>query len=436
MLDQTQNDLLEMVRDEDVRFIRLAYCDMHGQPKNMAIMSSQLRKAFEEGILFEGSFLTGTEGESAPDLLLFPDSATASILPWRPAHERVMRLLCDIRTPDGKDYVYSSRTILRDAVQQAADEGYIVNAGAECEFYLFRLDEHGKPTREPFDHASYHDVAPLDKGEDIRRDICLALEEMGLGPQESHHETGPGQNEIDFRYSDALSAADDYFAFRMAVKAVCSLHGAYASFMPKPLTGESGNGLHINLSLIRNGKNVFKAQPEHSRTGESFIAGVLAHAAEMTAFLNPIPNSYERLGTCGAPAKADWAHQARTALVRIPASLPERVRMELTSPDPSCNLYVALALIIRAGLDGIRRQMELPAQQPAQGTGLRRPDSENLPGSLGEALDLADGSEWIRESLPEEFLQAMLREKRREWSACEQAQNKHEHEMERYFEGL
>lgn len=429
MLDQTQRELLETVKAEDVRFIRLSYADLFGQPKNMAIMSSGLEKALIEGMPTDASKIAGFECGEAQDLFLVPDSSTASLLPWRPAHDRVMRLLCDIRTADGAESVYSTRNLLRQAMEEAVDLGYIINAGTDCEFTLFRMDEQGHPERVPIDLGSFHDVSPQDKGEDIRRDICLALEEMGLGPQSSHHEAGHGQNEIDFRSSDVLSAADDFLTFRMAVKAVSAQHGSYASFLPKPFLDDYGNGLHINLTLLRGGRNVFQSVPEHSREGEAFIAGILAHMAEMTAFLNPIPNSYERLGALGAPERIDWGYQRRSFCVRIPASSPERVRMELRSPDPSCNLYLALALIIRAGLDGIRGSFAL--EKASSGTG--ESSAPFLPKNLGEALQIASESPFIQKSLPEKLLHEWMRRKNQEYLSYTQAADGHEHEMKHAF---
>ena len=313
-MDQSMMDLLQLVEDEDVKFIRLAYCDLNGQLKNMAIMSSELRRAVEEGISFDASAVLGFTGVEYSDLFLVPDSSTVSILPWRPAHERVMRMQCDVKNPDGSIFEPYCRNVLRNAVDRAISLGYIVNIGTECEFYLFRQDEEGRPTQIP-------------------------IEEMGLNPECSHHECGPGQNEIDFRYADALQAADNFLTLKMAVKSLAQLNDLYASFMPKPLEDNCGNGLHINFSLMRGGRSVFKSGGEHSQVGESFIAGILekipeiTHSQvgesfiagilekipEITAFLNPTPNSYERFGSFKAPKYVTWSHQNRSQLIRIPA---------------------------------------------------------------------------------------------------------------------
>lgn len=433
-MDATHLDILDLVQEEDVKFIRLAYCDLFGVQKNMAIMSSQLRRAFEEGIAFDGSAVKGFGTPERSDLFLVPDGSTASLLPWRPAHERVMRLCCNVRNPDGSDFEGYSRNILKKAIQRCADMGYICNTGTECEFYLFRTDEEGNPTLIPHDRGGYHDVAPLDRGENIRREICLALEEMGLLPECSHHERGPGQHQIDFRYSDALSAADNFIAFRMAVKAIASQNGCFASFMPKPLAGESGNGLHIHLSLSQGGKNLFHQGQNHSQTAESFIAGILQRAAEITAILNPLPNSYSRFGCFEAPRYISWSHQNRSQLIRIPASTEEHTRMELRSPDPSCNPYLAFALLLHAGLDGIEAGEKLP---PTSGKILFE-EQENLrpalPHTLGEALELLRRSSFVQKYLPAHTLEQYLAEKDREWKEYTEAEDPQAFSVSRYFE--
>jgi len=431
-------DILRLVRDEDVKFIRLAFTDLGGIPKNMAIMSSELRRALREGIAFDASAVSGLTPIECSDLFLVPDCSTISILPWRPAHERVMRIACDVHNPDGSEFEAYSRSVLKKAVARAVEMGYIVNIGTECEFFLFQVGENGEPTLRPLDRGSYADVAPLDKGENIRREICLALEEMGLEPECSHHESGPGQNEIDFRYSDALSAADHFMVFKMAVKAISAVNGAYASFMPKPLEGESGNGLHINISLMRGGRNVFRAGGEHSEDGESFIAGILARIREITAFLNPTPNSYERLGAFQAPKYVTWSHQNRSQLIRIPAASPEHVRMELRSADPGCNPYLAFAMVIHAGLDGIEQGMKLCPPCNENALEIDDPSVEALPSSLGEALALARGSELVHRALPQRLLEEFfsLKEKELEEYAHTGVNERHNLEIKRYFRKL
>lgn len=435
-MDTTTMDLLQLVEDEDVKFIRLAYCDLNGQPKNMAIMSSQLKKALEEGISFDGSTVPGFSSSEYADLFLVPDGSTVSILPWRPAHERVMRMQCNIVNSDGSDYEPYTRNILQRAVDRAVDMGYIVNIGTEIEFILFRLDEDGRPTTVPLDEGGYDDISGLDRGEDIRRQICLALEEMGLNPESSHHESGHGQNEIDFRYSDALRAADNFITLKMAVKSIAAVNNLYASFMPKPLTDDCGNGLHINFSLFKGGKSVFKNGGEHSVAGESFIAGILERIPEITAFLNPTCNSYERLGHDRAPRFVTWSHQNRSQLIRIPASGPKQVRAELRSADGSCNPYLAFALLIHAGLDGIENGTKLCAPYNGNAYEIDDPAVPKIPATLGDALDLAESSEFVARVLPQQTRDEFFTMKRAEWKQYQLSSDRHDLEMRRYFNAL
>lgn len=392
----TAQEVFDFVKEEDVKFIRLAFCDTLGRQKNISILPSELRRAFEDGISFDASAICGFGGAEKSDLLLFPDPSTLNILPWRPSHGKVVRMFCDIRHPDGTPFARDTRAILRRAVADAKAAGITVQFGAEIEFYLFKTDENGDPTKIPFDHATYMDVAPEDKGENVRREICLTLLDMGIQPESSHHEEGPGQNEIDFRYSDAMRAADDAMNFITVVKATARQNGLYADFSPKPLENESGNGLHINMSV--------KCADGTDRT-PAFMAGILAHIRDLTAFLNPSEASYSRFGKCKAPKFVTWSHENRSQLIRIPAAKGEYRRIELRSPDPSANPYLAYALLIWAGLDGIVKDM-CPA--PAVNLNLlTAPESETrefdtLPGSLAEAVALANGSALVRRVLGED----------------------------------
>lgn len=392
----TAQEVFDFVKEEDVKFIRLAFCDTLGRQKNISILPSELRRAFEDGISFDASAICGFGGAEKSDLLLFPDPSTLNILPWRPSHGKVVRMFCDIRHPDGTPFSRDTRAILRRAVADAKAAGITVQFGAEIEFYLFKTDENGDPTKIPFDHATYMDVAPEDKGENVRREICLTLLDMGIQPESSHHEEGPGQNEIDFRYSDAMRAADDAMNFITVVKATARQNGLYADFSPKPLENESGNGLHINMSV--------KCADGTDRT-PAFMAGILAHIRDLTAFLNPSEASYSRFGKCKAPKFVTWSHENRSQLIRIPAAKGEYRRIELRSPDPSANPYLAYALLIWAGLDGIAKDM-CPA--PAVNLNLlAAPENETrefdtLPGSLEEAVALANGSSLVRRVLGED----------------------------------
>lgn len=386
----TAREVYDFVRQEDVKFIRLAFCDVNGKQKNISIMPDELPRAFSDGISFDASAIKGFGDEVGSDLLLFPVPSTLNILPWRSSHGNVIRMFCSMKYPDGTQFEKDSRMILQRAVDAAAAKGVSVQFGAEFEFYLFNTDEKGMPTDEPFDRAGYMDVAPEDRGENARREICLTLLEMGIKPESSHHEEGPGQNEIDFRYSDAMTAADNAMNFMTVVKAAAQRNGIYADFSPKPLPGESGNGLHINMSV--------KTADGGDHTN-AFMAGILAHIKEMTAFLNPTEDSYKRLGEKKAPKYITWSPENRSQLIRIPAAKGEYRRIELRSPDPTANPYIAYALLIMAGLDGIERELTAPE---AVNINLYKADSsvteplDRLPASLDEAIAVAEGSDFVR----------------------------------------
>ena len=386
----TAREVYDFVRQEDVKFIRLAFCDVNGKQKNISIMPDELPRAFSDGISFDASAIKGFGDEVGSDLLLFPVPSTLNILPWRSSHGNVIRMFCSMKYPDGTQFEKDSRMILQRAVDAAAAKGVSVQFGAEFEFYLFNTDEKGMPTDEPFDRAGYMDVAPEDRGENARREICLTLLEMGIKPESSHHEEGPGQNEIDFRYSDAMTAADNAMNFMTVVKAAAQRNGIYADFSPKPLPGESGNGLHINMSV--------KTADGEDHTN-AFMAGILAHIKEMTAFLNPTEDSYKRLGEKKAPKYITWSPENRSQLIRIPAAKGEYRRIELRSPDPTANPYIAYALLITAGLDGIEHELTAPE---AVNVNLYKADSsvtepfDRLPASLDEAIAVAEGSDFVR----------------------------------------
>lgn len=391
----TKEEIMQFVMEEDVKFIRLAFCDVFGKQKNISLMPDEISRAFDFGIAIDASAVEGFGGDIYSDLLLHPDPDTLSILPWRPEHGKVVRMFCTVTYPDGRLFENDTRSILIKAVEDARKEGYEFFFGAEMEFYLFKLDENGEPTDIPYDKAGYMDVAIADKGENVRREICLTLEQMGIHPESSHHEEGPGQNEIDFRYSDALSAADNTIAFANVVSAIAARNGLYASFSPKPLKDKPGNGLHINISV--------KSKDGADRK-TSMIAGVLEHISEMTAFLNPTEKSYERLGSDKAPKFVSWSSENRSQLVRIPAAYGEYKRAELRSPDPSANPYLAFALLIYAGLDGIKNNTELP--RPANINFYKADEKtlseyKRLPKTRKEAIEIAGSSKFIADHLPE-----------------------------------
>jgi len=431
------SEVLEFVKENDVKFVRLSFCDLFGSQKNISIMADELKSAFENGVSFDAHAIRGFRDVTHSDLLLFPDPATLAVLPWRPGPGRVVRFFCDIESPDGSVFSHNGRIVLKQVILRAEKMGYVCKIGAECEFYLFKTGENGEPTEITLDRGGYLDIAPLDKGEDIRREICLTLEEMGIKPESSHHEQGPGQNEIDFRFSDALSCADNFQNFKSVVKAVASRNGLFASFMPKPIQDAPGSGMHINLSLSQNGQNIFKNSGEgHSKAAESFIAGILAKAPEITLFLNPIANSYERLGEFEAPKYVSWSHQNRSQLVRIPAAKGEKVRMELRSADSSLNPYLAFALILSAGLDGIEKNIDLPPAVDADLYAADKNITKNLtplPDTLEKAIALAEKSAFVKSVLGDELLSKYLEIKKTEAGDFAAARDKAAFYKERYF---
>jgi len=433
----TASEVLQFIRENDVKFIRLGFCDLFGLQKNISIMPEGLPDAFEHGVSIDASAIRGFSDVAKSDLLLFPDPATLTVLPWRPGPGRVVRFYCDIKNPDGTPFARDTRGILKKVTEKCGDMGYVCKIGAECEFYLFKTDENGEPTYITLDRGEYLDISPLDKGENIRREICLCLEEMGISTETSHHEQGPGQNEIDFKYSDALSSADNMLTFKSVVKAVAARNGLFASFMPKPFPDAPGSGLHVNISLSKNGLNIFgKKEQGHANVAESFIAGILARTPEITLFLNPICNSYERFGSFEAPKYISWSHQNRSQLIRIPAAIGERMRMELRSPDPSVNPYLAFALILAAGLEGIEADLKLPEAVDAD---LYTADEgitgklARLPDSLEEAIKLAENSAFVKAVAGEELVLRYIDYKKKEAAAFAAAEDKTAFYRERYF---
>jgi len=436
-MNHTMNEVLEFIKENDVKFVRLGFCDPFGFQKNISIPADEMTSAFENGVSFDAHAVKGFSDVTKSDLFLFPDPVTLMVLPWRPGPGRVVRFYCDIKNPDGSAFLHDSRYLLKRVVERAEKMGYICKIGAECEFYLFKTDEKGEATGETLDRGGYLDISPLDKGEDMRREICLSLEEMGIKPESSHHEQGPGQNEVAFKFSDALHCADNFLTLKSVVKAIASRNGLFASFMPKPLPTEAGNGMHVNVSLEKNGRNIFKSKEEQCMAvAESFMAGILAHIQEMTLFLNPIANSYERLGTFESPKYVSWSHQNRSQLIRIPAATGERARMELRSPDPSLNPYLAFALILTAGLDGIENGLALP---PDVNADLYKAEETltksltSLPDSLEQAIRLAKDSALVQAVIGEAFLSKYISMKEEEARAFAATENKAAFFAERYF---
>lgn len=397
-MNYSKEEVLQYVAEEDVKFIRLAFCDVFGKQKNISIMPQELPRAFEYGIAFDASAIAGFGDEAHSDLFLHPDPETLTWLPWRPEHGKVVRMFCTITYPDGSPFECDTRSLLKQAVADAKAAGYTFSFGAEQEFYLFELDEKNEPTKIPYDKAGYMDIAPEDRGENVRREICLTLEQMGIRPESSHHEEGPGQNEIDFRYAEALAAADNVMTFQTVVKTVARRNGLYADFSAKPLSGAPGNGFHINCSVKPDGK---------SNEQGKLVAGILEKIVPMTVFLNPAAQSYDRLGQMKAPKYVSWSHENRSQLVRVPAAEGEYRRAELRSPDPAANPYIAFALIIRAGLYAIQKGLALPAPVDLnlyRADGAATKGLQTLPNSLENAKTAAVDDEWIKACIPEKIL--------------------------------
>ncbi|WP_075877831.1 glutamine synthetase family protein [Merdibacter massiliensis] len=394
----SQEDVLTFVEEENVKFIKLAFFDVFGVQKNISILPQELPRAFDEGISFDASAIAGFGNEGKSDLFLHPDPSTLCILPWRPMDGRVIRLYCDVRYPDGSIFQDDSRWILKQAVAYAQKNDIEINLGAEVEFYLFQRDEENKDLRIPFDQAGYMDVAPKDQGEDIRREICFTLIEMGIQPEASHHEEGPGQNEIDFHYSDALTAADHTSTFKWVVEMVASGNGLEADFSPKPLADHAGNGMHINLSL-----------PKNPELQEAFLAGILDHICEMTVFFNPHKDSFLRLGEKKAPRFVSWSKENRSTLIRIPAVKGGQQRIELRSPDPMANPYLCYALLIYAGIDGIQKHRKAPQAIDVNLYTAQRSVTDllqKLPTTHAEAWNRAAASDFIKQFIPAAYLHA------------------------------
>lgn len=397
----TKHEVMQFVVEEDVKFIRLAFCDVFGKQKNISIMPEELNRAFEQGIAIDAWSIAGFNYYLHSDLFLHPDPSTLVILPWRPEHGRVVRMFCDIRWPDGSIFICDTRQLLKKAISAAEEKGISFKFGAEMEFYLFNRDEFGNPTNIPYDQAEYMDIAPDDKGENIRREICLTLEQMGILPESSHHEEGPGQNEVSFRYSNPLSAADNAITFSSVVKTVANLNGIDASFSPKPLENAPGNGMHINFSI--------KGNTDEEILLHQGMAGVLNYISEITLYLNRTEDSYKRLGKNKAPGFITWSAENRSQLIRIPAAIGNYKRAELRSPDPMTNPYIAYTLLIYACLHGIENKLELP---PAANINLLTATEEvlsqfaHLPKTLEAAKSISRNSEFINSILPAQIIEA------------------------------
>lgn len=426
MAKYTKDQIIQLCKEQDVEFIRLQFIDVLGIPKNVAVTSSQLEKVLTDGMMFDGSSIEGFARIEESDMYLKPDLDTFVIYPWRPQTGKVARFICDVYTPAGEPFDGDPRGILKKQMEEAKKLGYEFNVGNECEFFLFQTDENGRPTTKTNDEAGYFDLDPVDMGTDARRDICLTLEQMGFEIEASHHEVAEGQHEIDFKYADALTTADNVVTFRLAVKTIAKKYGLHATFIPKPIFGINGSGMHTNMSLFKDGKNAFfdpAGELQLSDTAYSFIAGVLKHVAGITAVTNPLVNSYKRLVPgYEAPCYIAWSASNRTDIIRIPASRGAGTRVELRSPDPSTNPYLCLACCLAAGMDGIKNNLPAPdsvdvnlfksTQEERDALGVK-----NLPGSLYEALKIMEEDGLVKEVLGEHAYNAFYTSKMKEWDS-------------------
>ena len=426
MHNYTREDILQLVEEEDVAFIRLQFTDIFGMMKNMAVTVSQLEKALDNRCMFDVSSVEGLSCEEDSDMYLYPDPRTFEIFPWRPQQGKVARLICDVYRPDGTPYEVDPRYVLKKAIAEAAEEGYTMNVGPECEFFLFHTDDDGLPTTLTHEKAGYFDVGPLDLGENARRDMVLTLEDMGFEITSSHHEIAPAQHEIDFRYDEALVTADNLMTFKMVVKTIAKRHGLHATFMPKPRTETYGSGMHINLSLNRNGVNAFQSADDKnglSREGYYFIGGLMKHIKAITCITNPTVNSYKRfVPGYDAPVYIGWSSKTRGPLIRVPSGRGENTRIELRSPDSTANPYLALAVLLMAGLDGIRNKIEPRHSIDRNIQKMTRQQREELkidelPRTLKDAVDELEKDEFIQQVLGKDLAEKIIRARRKEYQA-------------------
>jgi glutamine synthetase len=436
----TKDEILSQAHDLHIEFIRLQFTDILGIVKNVAIPISQLERALNNEIMFDGSSIEGFTRIEESDMNLRPDLDTFTIFPWRTKEAPVARLICDVYTNEGSPFEGDPRYILKKAVNEALEEGFTINIGPECEFFLFRQDDEGKPTTITHDQGGYFDLSPVDRGENARRDIVLTLAEMGFEVEASHHEVAPGQHEIDFKYADPLMTADRVSTLKFVTRIVARQHNLHATFMPKPLFGVNGSGMHFHISLFKNGKNAFydpKGPYQLSQTALYFIGGLMKHVAGFTAITNPLINSYKRLVPgYEAPVYISWSATNRSTLIRVPAGREQSTRIELRSPDPSCNPYLAFALMIRAGLDGIKNRI-MPPESTRKNIFQLSPAERlsegitDLPSNLKQALDAMVQDPFIRETLGDHIFQHYLDAKSIEWEVYHM--QVHEWEIQQYL---
>lgn len=425
MKHYTKQDIIRKVEEDDVEFIRLQFTDMFGNFKNVAITTGQLERALNNECMFDGSSIEGFVRIEESDMYLYPDYDTYVTFPWRPQQGKVARLICDVYTVEGQPFLGDPRYVLRKVIKEAADMGYTFNVGPELEFFLFNLEENGQPTTNTAEQAGYFDLGPLDLGENARRDMVLTMEEMGFSIEASHHEVAPAQHEIDIQYDDALATADKIMTFKLVARTVAKRHGLHASFMPKPKVGVDGSGMHVNMSLNKDGKNIFddpKNKLGLSQEAYYFIAGIMKHVKSMAVITNPLVNSYKRLvPNYEAPVYIAWSASNRSPLIRVPGGRGDSTRLELRCPDPSANPYLTLAVCLAAGLDGIKNKLMPPESVDKNIYTMSEEDRAavgvlSLPSDLGEAMNVLENSEFMKNVLGEHISKKYLEAKKSEWS--------------------
>jgi len=424
MKHYTKQEILKMVKEDDVEFIRLQFTDMFGNLKNVAITTGQLEKALNNQCMFDGSSIEGFVRIEESDMYLYPDLDTYVTFPWRPQQGKVARFICDVYTTDNKPFEGDPRYILRKVIKEAADMGYSFDVGPELEFFLFNMEENGQPTTMTYEKAGYFDLGPLDFGENARRDIVLTLEDMGITVEASHHEVAPAQHEIDIRYSDALTTADNIMTFKLVARTIAKRHGLHATFMPKPKFGVDGSGMHVNMSLKKEGKNIFDDPSDKlglSKEAYHFMAGIMKHVKSMTAILNPLVNSYKRIvPDFEAPVYIAWSASNRSPLIRVPSGRGSSARLELRCPDPSANPYLTLAVCLAAGLDGIRNELTPPQSVDKNIFALTNEERvalgvERLPENLDAAILELENNDFMKNVLGEHVSKKYIEAKKLEW---------------------
>ncbi|WP_350342310.1 type I glutamate--ammonia ligase [Proteinivorax tanatarense] len=432
----SSDDVKQLVREEGVNFIRLQFVDVFGKLKSVSIPAYQLDQALDNKIMFDGSSIKGFVRVEESDMYLAPDPSTYSVLPWtKEGKGKTARLICDVYNTDGTPFEGCPRNVLKNVLKKLKNYGYEYHVGPEVEFFLFETDEDGKPTTDIHDKAGYFDHAPTDLGEDARRDICLALDEMGFEIETSHHEAAPGQHEIDFRYGEALTSADRVSTFKLVVKTIAKQHGLHATFMPKPLKNAHGSCLHLNQSLYKDGKNIFECKDDPMGLSEDayyFVGGLIKYAREYAAVTNATVNSYKRfVPGYEAPTEVTWATGSRSPLIRIPANRGPATRIELRNPDPTANHYLALAAVLSAGFEGIKNKITPSDCCNENGDNYGDEEVKKFPSSLKEALDEFESSKLMKDSLGKHIFDMYLEAKRKEWRLY--SEEIHDWELKHYL---